>query len=158
MPPVAVPGIFLADKRLRHLPTAATRSPPCFRHRRRSGRSPQAGSFVSFLPEQERHPPEALGNLPICRASSSGRAMLTPTATNGKKDPRNRGSFFIYIGLWTDTGRRCPAKAPPRSCRDFPLPPPQPRGALRRRKCPPARPLPYPSAGRQHRPRFPLPG
>ena len=36
---VAVPGIFLAVKRLRLLPTAATRSGRSFRHRRRSHRS-----------------------------------------------------------------------------------------------------------------------
>ena len=39
--PVAVPGIFLADKRLRHLPTAATRSGRFFCHRQRSHRSPR---------------------------------------------------------------------------------------------------------------------
>ncbi len=38
--PVAVPGGRLGDKRLRCPPTAALRSPPCIRHRRRSGRLP----------------------------------------------------------------------------------------------------------------------
>ena len=40
--PVAVPGSFLGVKHLRHLPTAATRSAPFSRHRRRSHRSPTA--------------------------------------------------------------------------------------------------------------------
>jgi len=58
VPPVAVPGIFVG-LRLPHLPTAATRSAPFFRHRRRSHRSPQAGSLLTFLPKQESYPPEA---------------------------------------------------------------------------------------------------
>ena len=47
--PVAVTGIFLGAKAPCQLPTAATRSIPFFRHRRRSCRSPFAGFFVSFL-------------------------------------------------------------------------------------------------------------
>ena len=47
--PVAVPGIFLGAKAPCQLPTAATRSIPFIRHRRRSCRSPYAGFFAYFL-------------------------------------------------------------------------------------------------------------
>ena len=45
--PVAVPSIFVVDKRLPHLLTAATRSGRCSRHRRRSHHSPP--SICNFL-------------------------------------------------------------------------------------------------------------
>ena len=45
--PVAVPGIFLADKRLRHLPTAATHSGRLICHRQRSPRSPSRTQKLS---------------------------------------------------------------------------------------------------------------
>ena len=52
--PVAVPGIFLADKQLRHLPTAATRSGRFFCHRQRSHRSPRGKALRGESPPERK--------------------------------------------------------------------------------------------------------
>ena len=56
------PVCALPSARLRCTPTAATRSPPFFRHRRRSGRSPY-GSLYRHLPRQLGNSPT--GKLPL---------------------------------------------------------------------------------------------
>ena len=80
------PASSLSTKRLRHLPTAATRSAPFIRHRRRSHRSP----------------PDYCG-----RHDDSLLLAMKIGNANTKKSPPNRVGIFLVL-LWISPARSRP--------------------------------------------------
>ena len=75
------PAYSLPTVRLRHLPTAATRSPSFLCHRQRTALSPMLNSLGTFLFSDKKVPPPA-GTQCEALHRLNGRLLIAPTFAN----------------------------------------------------------------------------